>query len=114
VEFVVDKMVLGQAFLPALRFSCQYHYTVAVHSCVSPGGRTVGPLVGCCSETYSHPINMDDNMNNILLHVRFPWQRDIGALSRNNGMVQHCCVSLATQQYWTVLVPLLCNNVNKQ
>jgi hypothetical protein len=34
----------------------------------------------------------------ILLHVRFPWQRDVGALSRNNGIVQHCCVSLATQQ----------------
>jgi hypothetical protein len=34
----------------------------------------------------------------ILLHVRFPWQRDVGALSCNNGIVQHCCVSLATQQ----------------
>jgi hypothetical protein len=34
----------------------------------------------------------------IMLHVRFPWQRDVGALSRNNGMVQHFCVSLATQQ----------------
>jgi hypothetical protein len=34
----------------------------------------------------------------ILLHVRFPWQRDVGVLSRNNGIVQHCCVSLATQQ----------------
>jgi hypothetical protein len=33
-----------------------------------------------------------------LLHVRFPWQLDVGALSRNNGIVQHCCVSLATQQ----------------
>jgi hypothetical protein len=30
--------------------------------------------------------------------VRFPWQRDVGALSRNNGIVQHCCVSLAMQQ----------------
>jgi hypothetical protein len=26
----------------------------------------------------------------ILLHVRFPWRRGIGALSRNNGIVQHC------------------------
>jgi hypothetical protein len=33
-----------------------------------------------------------------LLHVTFPWQLDVGALSRNNGIVQHCCVSLATQQ----------------
>jgi hypothetical protein len=34
----------------------------------------------------------------ILLHVRFPWQHDVGTLSRNNGIVQYCCVSLATQQ----------------
>jgi fatty-acid desaturase len=49
----------------------------------------------------------------VLLHVRFPWQPD-GALSRNNGIVQHCCVSLATQQYWTALASLADNNVNKQ
>jgi hypothetical protein len=30
--------------------------------------------------------------------LRVPWHRDVGALSRNNGIVQHCCVSLATQQ----------------
>jgi hypothetical protein len=30
--------------------------------------------------------------------LRFPWQRDVGTLSRNNGIVQHCCISLATQQ----------------
>jgi hypothetical protein len=35
---------------------------------------------------------------NVLSHVRFPWQRDVGALSRNDRIVQHCCVSLATQQ----------------
>jgi hypothetical protein len=34
----------------------------------------------------------------VLLHVRFPWRRDIGALSRNNGIVQHCYVSLATKK----------------
>jgi hypothetical protein len=50
----------------------------------------------------------------ILLHVRFPWQRDVGALSRNNGIVQHCCVSLATQQCWTALALVADNNVNKQ
>jgi hypothetical protein len=27
--------------------------------------------------------------------VRFPWQRDVGALSRNSGIVQHCCVSFS-------------------
>jgi hypothetical protein len=46
--------------------------------------------------------------------VRFPWQHDVGALSRNNGIVQHCCVSLVTQQYWTALTSLADNNVNKQ
>jgi hypothetical protein len=51
---------------------------------------------------------------NVLLHVRFPWQLDVGALSRNNGIVQHCCVSLDTQQYWTTLASLAYNNVNKQ
>jgi hypothetical protein len=35
---------------------------------------------------------------NTVTCVRSPWQRDIGALSRNNGIVQHCCISLATQQ----------------
>jgi hypothetical protein len=41
---------------------------------------------------------MVEETNNIVTCVRFPWQRDVGALSRNNGIVQHCCVSLATQQ----------------
>jgi hypothetical protein len=50
----------------------------------------------------------------ILLHVRFPWQHDIGVLSRNNGIVQHCCVSLVMQQYWMALASLVDNNVNKQ
>jgi hypothetical protein len=50
----------------------------------------------------------------ILLHVRFPWQHDVGALSRNNGIVQHCCVSIVTQHYWTALASLADNNVNKQ
>jgi hypothetical protein len=50
----------------------------------------------------------------IQLHVRYPWQHDVGALSRNNGIVQHSCVSLVTQQYWTALASLADNNVNKQ
>jgi hypothetical protein len=40
----------------------------------------------------------------ILLHVivRFPWRRDVGALSRNNAILQHCYVFLVTQQCkWT-------------
>jgi hypothetical protein len=36
------------------------------------------------------------------------------APSRNNGIVQHCCVSLATQQYWMALESVADNNVNKQ
>jgi hypothetical protein len=48
-----------------------------------------------------------------MLHVRFPWQPDVGALSCNNGIV-HCCVSLAMQQYLTTLASLADNNVNKQ
>jgi hypothetical protein len=50
----------------------------------------------------------------IVTCVRFPWQLDVGALSRNNGIVQHCCVSLDTQQYWMDLASLADNNVNKQ
>jgi hypothetical protein len=50
----------------------------------------------------------------IVTCVRFPWQLDVGALSRNNGIVQHCCVSLDTQQYGTALASLADNNVNKQ
>jgi hypothetical protein len=35
-----------------------------------------------------------------MLHVivRFPWRRDVGSLSRNNAIVQHSYVSLATQK----------------
>jgi hypothetical protein len=51
---------------------------------------------------------------NTVTCVRFPWQLDVGALSRNNGIVQHCCVSLDTQQYWMALASLAYNNVNKQ
>jgi hypothetical protein len=50
----------------------------------------------------------------IVTCVRFPWQLDIGALSCNNGIVQHCWVSLDMQQYWTALASLADNNVNKQ
>jgi hypothetical protein len=50
----------------------------------------------------------------ILSHVIFPWRRDVGALSRNNGIVQHCCASLATQQFWKALASLADKNVNKQ
>jgi hypothetical protein len=30
--------------------------------------------------------------------MRFSWRRDVGALSRNNAIVQHCYVSFATQR----------------
>jgi hypothetical protein len=46
-------------------------------------------------------------MHNVLLHVRFPWRRDIGALSRNNAMV-HCYVYLATQQFKRRAYPQHC------
>jgi hypothetical protein len=47
---------------------------------------------------YKKQKGMVEETNNIVTCVRFPWQRDVGALSRGSGMVQHCCVSLATQQ----------------
>jgi hypothetical protein len=53
-------------------------------------------------------------VESIVTCVRFPWQLDVCALSRNNEIVQHCCVSLDTQQYWTALASLAYNNVNKQ
>jgi hypothetical protein len=52
-------------------------------------------------------------LNTIVTCVRFPWQRDVGTLSRNNGIVQ-LLQSLDTQQYWTALASLADNNVNKQ
>jgi fatty-acid desaturase len=61
-----------------------------------------------------HYFLMTTLLFNILLHVRFPWQHDVGALSHNYGIVQHCCVSLVTQQFWTALASLVDNNVNKQ
>jgi hypothetical protein len=38
VGFVMKKLALGQVFLRFLRFPCQYHSTVAVHTHVSSGG----------------------------------------------------------------------------
>jgi hypothetical protein len=61
----------------------------------------------------SEKCNIATDNSIILLHVRFPWQPD-GALSRNNGIVQNCCVSLATQQCWTALASLADNSVDKQ
>jgi hypothetical protein len=47
-----------------------------------------------CLKAYHRP----HPLIRIVTCVRFPWWRDVGALSRNNGIVQHCCISLATQQ----------------
>jgi hypothetical protein len=39
VEFVVNKVALGQVFLLSSSvFSCQYHSTMVLHANVSPGG----------------------------------------------------------------------------
>jgi hypothetical protein len=46
VGFAVDKVALGQIFLRVLRFfSCQYHFTVVLHTHISPGVWTICPLV---------------------------------------------------------------------
>jgi hypothetical protein len=54
---VMDKVVLGQDLLQVLQFSpCQYHCTIALHTRISLGGRTVGLLVAAvqrCSLTPS-------------------------------------------------------------
>jgi hypothetical protein len=45
VGFVVDKVTLGQVLSPSsLVFLCQYSI-VAVHTHISSGGSTIGPLV---------------------------------------------------------------------
>jgi hypothetical protein len=45
VGFVVDRVALGQVLLRVLRFSRQYHSTVALLTHISSGGWTKGPLV---------------------------------------------------------------------
>jgi hypothetical protein len=42
-------------------FAFQYHSTVSLHSHISSGGWTTGPLVVRSSETQSHPIDMNNN-----------------------------------------------------
>jgi hypothetical protein len=51
VGFEVDKVALGQVSLSYSVLPCQYHYTVALHTHITFGGRTIGPLMACSSET---------------------------------------------------------------
>jgi hypothetical protein len=45
VGFVVEKVALGQVFLPSSSiFSCQYYFTVALHTHISCRGLTIDPL----------------------------------------------------------------------
>jgi hypothetical protein len=45
VGFAMNKVALGQGFFRVLRFYRRYYSTVALHTHISPGGGTVGPLI---------------------------------------------------------------------
>jgi hypothetical protein len=46
MRFVVDKMALGQLFIPSSSIlHCQYHFTAFLHTYVSSGGWKICPLV---------------------------------------------------------------------
>jgi hypothetical protein len=42
-------------------FPCQYHSTVALHTHISSGGWTIGPVVAT-GQTWSHPISMNNSL----------------------------------------------------
>jgi hypothetical protein len=61
-------------------------------------GAPVGTVFACNMSESMKSCLFFQLFDHIVTCVRFPWQLDVGALSHNNGIVQHCCVSLATQQ----------------
>jgi hypothetical protein len=56
VEFVLDKVALGQVYLQVLQFTINIISTW-VHTLVSSGGLTIGPQEATV-QTQSHPIDM--------------------------------------------------------
>jgi hypothetical protein len=55
VRFMVDKVTLGQVFLPSyLVFHCQYHSAVALHTLILSGGWTIGLLVAAVTVNMVH------------------------------------------------------------
>jgi hypothetical protein len=62
VEFMMDKVALGQVFCEFLWFfSCQYQSTVALHIHILSGRIEYVPIGVLSSETRSHPINMNND-----------------------------------------------------
>jgi hypothetical protein len=61
MEFVVDKVALGQVFSEFFGFPCQYHSTITPHSYIIWGINN-RPAGGHSSRTYSHPIDMNNNI----------------------------------------------------
>jgi hypothetical protein len=52
--FAVDDVVQAQVFLQVLRFPCQYHSTVALHTHISTWGRTIGLIVAAVQRHEQH------------------------------------------------------------
>jgi hypothetical protein len=67
-------------------FPCQYHSTVAVSTRISSGMNS-RPVCGCSSETQSHPIGMNMNMNTPYVYA------DSEALSRRYSQ---------RERFWTL------------
>jgi hypothetical protein len=93
VRFLVHEVALGRGLLRAVRFplsvsfhrGCQYSYTI--------WGINSRPVCGCSSETQSHPIGMNMNMNTPYVYA------DSEALSRRYSQ---------RERFW----PLKCLNWN--
>jgi hypothetical protein len=75
VRFVVDKVALGQVFLRVLRFSPANIIPPSLSKLVlvSSGGRTICPVVAAVQRHKSHPIEINQSINqaNILCRVRY-------------------------------------------
>jgi hypothetical protein len=64
--FVADEVAMGQVFLRDIRLTpVNYQDTVALHSHISSGGWTIGPLEAAVQRQKSHVIDMN-NYNSLI------------------------------------------------
>jgi hypothetical protein len=67
VGFVMDKLALAEVFLPSSSvFPCQYHFTVAPHTHISPEGWAIGPLI---ASVLRHSLSPSTWTTYALVHV---------------------------------------------
>jgi hypothetical protein len=99
VEFVVDKVALGQVLLWVLQFSRQYHSTEAVHTHIL-SGRWIGPLVATVQRHSLIPSTWTATTTTVHTYTLYTVKCD-STLScsppppHSLSLTRHICMSLA-------------------